>query len=113
MKKCILRVLGMVVIFASFIMFAACVLVPAGRQDSGMVIVPRLPELVILVDEPYYYHSGYYYYYQNNRWFYSHAKSGPWMDLPRGHYPKEVKYKGRDNDKDKGWKRGNDDKDRD
>lgn len=110
MRKSILGVLRMVVICASFVILTACVMVPAGRHDSGVVIVPRLPEIVILVDEPYYYHSGYYYHYQNDRWFYSNAKKGPWKDLPRGHYPKEVKYKGRGDhkDKDKDWKDGHD-----
>jgi len=105
MSKSIFRLLGLVVILAAFIMLAACVFVPAGRRGSGVVVVPPLPAIVIL-EEPYYYHSGYYYYYQNDRWFYSNAKSGPWVDLPRGHYPKETRFKGRDDEKGKGWRRG-------
>ena len=110
MRKSIFRVLRLVVILAAFIMLAACVFVPAGRRGSGAVmVVPPLPAIVVLEEEPYYYHSGYYYYYQNDRWFYSNAKSGPWVDLPRKHYPKEIKFKGRGDEKGKGWKRGHDD----
>jgi len=113
MSKSIFRLLGLVVILAAFIMVAACVFVPAGRRGSGVVVVPPLPAIVILEEEPYYYHSGYYYYYQNDRWFYSNVKSGPWVDLPRGHYPKETRFKGRDDEKGKGWKHGHEEKEHD
>ena len=109
MRKSIIRMLYQVVLLVAFVMLAACVFVPAGRHGSGVVVVPPLPAIVVLEEEPYYYHSGYYYYYNNDRWFYSHEKRGPWIDLPRGHYPKDIRYKGRGDEKGKGWKRGHDD----
>jgi hypothetical protein len=112
MRKSIYGVMRPAVLLAAFIILTACVFVPAGRRGSGVVIVPPLPSIVVLEQEPYYYHSGYYYYYQNNRWFYSNKKSGPWEDLPRGHYPKETRFKGRDDDRGKDWKRRDDEGDK-
>ncbi len=83
-----------VALFASF-MFAGCVVVP-GPQGYGVEVAPPLPPIVELDVEPYYYQSGYYYFYQNDRWRYSRAKSGPWTELPRSHWPKEIRHKGRD-----------------
>jgi len=74
---------------------SACVLVPADR-GPGMVFAPALPAVVELGAEPYYYQRGYYYYYDNSRWRYSRSRSGPWTDLPRSHYPKETRFRGRD-----------------
>lgn len=95
MRKSIFRALGLFVFLTAFVMLAACVLVPAGRHGPGVVVVPPLPAIVVLEDEPYYYHSGYYYYYNNGLWFYSNTRGGPWIDLPRGHYPKDLRFKGR------------------
>ena len=81
------------------------------------VIVPALPTIVVLEEEPYYHHSGYYYYYQGDRWSYSNSRSGPWMELPRDRYPKEVRFKGRGHeqgrgdDRGRGEKRGHDGRD--
>jgi hypothetical protein len=74
---------------------SACVVVPA-RHGPGMVLAPALPAVVELGAEPYYYQRGYYYNYDNSRWRYSQSKSGPWTDLPKSHYPKETRFKGRD-----------------
>ena len=70
------------------------------------VIVPALPTIVVLEEEPYYHHSGYYYYYQGDRWSYSNSRSGPWMELPRDRYPKEVRFKGRGHEQGRGDDRG-------
>ena len=101
------------VLLAAF-MLSACMVVP-GRRGHGVVVVPPLPSIVVLEEEPYYYHSGYYYYYQNDRWSYSNSRSGPWVELPRGHYPKEVRFKekGRGGKRGGDWKRGHDRGDRD
>lgn len=82
----------------------ACYVVPADHGPA-YVVAPALPVVVELGAEPYYYHSGYYYYYNDRRWSYSHAKTGPWKDLPSDRYPREVRYKdrdGRDRDRDRG-----------
>ena len=79
------------------IMFAGCLLVPGPR--GGVAMVPLLPPLVVLDAEPYYVHQGYYYYYQNNGWYYSRSKGGPWVDLPRDHYPREVRFRNGGNER--------------
>ena len=87
------------------LLLSACVVAPADR-GPGMVVAPALPLVVELGVEPYYYHSGYHYYYDNSRWRYANSRSGPWMDLPRSHYPQEVRRRGgpdnRGNDRGRG-----------
>jgi hypothetical protein len=70
----------------------ACVVAP-GPSGPEVAIAPPLPLTVELVD-PYYVYGGFHYYYNNDRWYYSHSRGGPWRDLPREHYPKEVRIKG-------------------
>lgn len=94
-------------------LLAGC-LVRGGHRGSGAVLlVPALPSVVVLEAEPYYEHGGYFYFYQGDRWSYSKSRSGPWTDLPRDRYPKEVKHKNRGNDQGRGEKRGHDKQDRD
>ncbi|MDF1576849.1 MAG: hypothetical protein P1P81_00210 [Desulfobulbales bacterium] len=90
------------------LLLSACAVVPGRR--GGVEMVPLLPPVVVLDVEPYYVHNGYHYHYRNGAWLYSTSRNGPWLDLPRSHYPKEVRYKG----KRGGQGRGRDkDKDRD
>ena len=106
------------VLLAVFLL-GACAVRSGYRGEA--VIVPALPSVVILEEEPYYVHSGYHYHYRNDRWYYSNSRSGPWTDLPRDRWPKEVKHKGkghhkdddRDDDKGRGKKRGHDKHDHD
>lgn len=88
-------------------LLAACAVVTRDH-DYGPegVIVPLLPSVVVLDVEPFYYYGGFHYHYRSDRWYYSRSRSGPWLDLPRDHYPREVRFKGRD------WDRGRD-RDRD
>ena len=83
-----------VVLFTAF-MLAACVVSP-GPGGYGVIVAPPLPAIVELDVEPYYYQSGFHYYYQNNSWLYSTERSGPRMELPRSHWPKEIRHKSRD-----------------
>ena len=92
--KSSLRIL-LVALFSAF-MLTACVLSP-GPGGYGVQVAPALPAVVELGAEPYYYHGGYNYYYQNDRWLYSKTRSGPWTELPRSHWPKEIRHSGRDN----------------
>jgi hypothetical protein len=96
-------------------LFGACLLsgclMYAGPEESGVIVSP-LPAIVVLDLEPFFFHSGFYYHYQDDRhWSYSHSRSGPWRDLPPGHYPKEVKWKrqGPDRDRDRGHGHGHKD----
>ena len=87
------------------ILLAGCM---AGHapHGGGVVVVPALPSIVVLDAEPYYQHGEYYYYYQNDRWSYSNSKGGPWMELPRDRYPKEVKFKSKGGDQGQGGDQG-------
>jgi hypothetical protein len=85
----------------------ACVVAPAHRGPV-YVVAPALPLVVELGTEPYYYQGGYYYYYNNDRWSYSNARTGPWMDLPRDRYPREIRYKNREQGRDRGRNDGRD-----
>jgi len=75
------------------LMLTACVVSPTG--DGRLVVAPALPVIVELGTEPYYQQGGYHYYYNNNRWTYAQSRSGPWVELPRDHYPRETRFKGR------------------
>ena len=74
------------------LLLSACVVAPE-RGGPGVVVAPALPLVVELGVEPYYVHGGYYYYYNNNQWGYSTARTGPWRDLPRDYYPREIRYR--------------------
>lgn len=108
----------MVELFAVALL-AGCMVGPGPRGSGGIVVVPALPQVVILEAEPYYQHGGYFYFYQGDRWSYSRSRSGPWVELPRDRYPKEVKFKGQGDDRGKGddrgqgEKRGHDKRDKD
>lgn len=91
------------------LVLSACVVAPAGR-DEGWPVAPALPLVVELGIEPYYAQGGYFYFYNDSRWRYSQSRSGPWTDLPRSHYPKETRFRGRpdgrDGERDRGRDRG-------
>ena len=77
---------------------SACA-ITTGPRGASFAILPPLP-LVVELEDPYYAYGGYHYYYNNDQWYYSRSRGGPWVDLPRDRYPKEVRYK------DKGKHRG-------
>lgn len=85
---------------AAAALLTACAVVPAGRgyHSDGVVIAPILPPLVVLDVEPYYFYSGYHYHYTNDRWLYSRSRTGPWFNLPRDRFPREVRFKERGHD---------------
>jgi hypothetical protein len=93
MKRVLLAVL-----LAGFLL-GGCLVAP-GLRGSGTPIVPALPSIVVLEEEPYYDHGGYHYHYQNNVWYYSDSRRGPWRELPRDRYPKEVRFKGKERSRD-------------
>ncbi|HWR97855.1 MAG TPA: hypothetical protein VN317_05475 [Candidatus Methanoperedens sp.] len=89
----------------STLLLAGCMVGP-GRGGFGVVVVPALPQIVVLEEEPYYQHGGFFYYYQNNSWSYSQSRRGPWRELPRDRYPREVKFKHRGDGKNRGDEQG-------
>ena len=88
----------MVVTSAFF--FSGCV-VPADGYYSdpyyppSATVVPTLPHIITLHDRPYYTYRGYYYFYNNSGWYYSKHRNGRWIVLPRKHWPRETRWKGR------------------
>ncbi len=93
-------------LFAALLL-TGCVVAPAD-SDYGVVVAPALPVIVEFDVDPFYFHGGYYYYYDHHRrWVYSHSRTGPWRELPRDRYPRDVRYRYRDGrygDRD-GWHR--------
>lgn len=83
----------LIVVPLTALLLTACVVAP-GHRGSGVILAPALPLVVELGVEPYYYYGGYHYYYNRDRWSYSNTRSGPWVDLPRSHYPREVRIRG-------------------
>jgi hypothetical protein len=73
---------------------AGCVYTPGPEYQGQAEVVPPLPAVVELGDEPYYYHNGYHYYYHQDRWEYSRDRRGPWKPLPRESWPREMRYRG-------------------
>jgi len=83
---------------------AACIMT-AGPHGAGIAIAPPLP-IVVELNDPYYEHGGYHYYHNNDQWYYSQSRGGPWVNLPRDRYPKEVRYKGQGHGQGQGQGKG-------
>lgn len=81
-------------------MLGGCLVVP-GPRGEPVLVVPPLPPIVELDMEPLYFHGGFFYYFHDDRWSYGRSRSGPWADLPRDHYPRETRWKGRGRDRDR------------
>lgn len=89
---------------AAVLLCAGCVMT-AGPHGASVAIAPALP-VVVELETPFIVHGGFHYFYDDGRWFYARQKNGPWIDLPRDRYPKEIRHKGKGHYKDKRWKRG-------
>ena len=97
-------------------LLTACVVAPGGRSgyhSEGVMIAPLLPPVVVFDVEPYYFYSDFHYHYTNNSWYYSKSRSGPWAELPRDRYPREVRFKRNDRRHDRGHDRRHDGEQRD
>lgn len=82
------------------LLLAGCVVAPAHGPDY--VVAPALPVIVELDVVPYHYGGYYYHYHHRDRsWSYSRSPSGPWYQLPRERYPKEIRYKERERDRNR------------
>lgn len=91
------------------LLLSACVVVP-DHPGPGVVVAPALPGTVEFEVDPYYFYGGFYYYYHDHdhAWRYSRSRSGPWMDLPKDRYPREIRYKyryDRDGERDRDHER--------
>jgi hypothetical protein len=80
----------------------ACVVAPA---HGPYVVAPALPVMVELDVVPYFYGGFYYTYHpRDQHWRYSRSRTGPWIELPRDRYPREIRYKDRDRDRDRDYR---------
>jgi hypothetical protein len=91
MKKAVI-----VALVSAFLVTGCAIGFLGGHRGGSLIIVPALPVTVELDADQYYYQNGYYYHYDGNVWFYSQRREGPWLDLPRSHYPREVHYRNHD-----------------
>ena len=92
-------------LFASLLsatIHTGCVFAP-GPPDYGEEVAPPLPAVVELGDGPYYQYGGYHYRYQNERWHYSRERDGHWRELPRSHWPKEIRHRDRQEGGGESW----------
>lgn len=85
--KNLMRVLAAA--FLAALLCAGCIITPA--PDYREEIAPPLPAIVELDGGPYYHYRNYHYRFQNDRWHYSREMKGPWRELPRSHWPREIR----------------------
>jgi hypothetical protein len=69
-----------------------CVMTPDPYYEGDLA--PPLPAVVEMDSGPYYYYRDYHYRYDHDRWHYARHREGPWKELPRSHWPREVRRSG-------------------
>ncbi|WP_286820110.1 hypothetical protein [Desulfobacter sp. UBA2225] len=94
------KILALLMLVSSAFLLSGCMVPADGYHSdpyysSSVVVVPALPYTVNLYERPYYSHHGYYYFYNNQRWYYSRTRGGNWIALPRTHWPRDTRWKGR------------------
>ena len=70
------------------LMISGCTIGLDRRGD--ITIIPALPTTIEIDPDEYYYQDGYYYSIRGDVWFYAQTREGPWIELPRSRYPREV-----------------------
>ena len=74
-------------------LLTACI-VPSRHGGVDVLLPPPLPVIVDLGPDRYFYQNDYHYYYEGDRWQYSRERGGPRSDLPRSHWPNEIRRRG-------------------
>jgi len=87
------------------LVLTGCVVAP-GRGGYGVDVAPALPAVIELDATPYYFHGGFYYLYHDNRWDYARTRNGPWQELPRSSWPREIRHKGEHREKEYRYENG-------
>lgn len=82
-----------VLLMSSVFILTACMV--RSTPSGGLEIIPILPTVVEIDDDSYYQHNGYHYFYTNERWYYSNERDGRRTELPRSHWPRETRHRGR------------------
>lgn len=62
--------------------------------DRVNQLPPSLPSIVELGPDRYYQQGGYIYYYYGDRWQYARDHYSPRSELPRSHWPNEIRRRG-------------------
>lgn len=83
----------LILLASAVTLLTSCVV--AHQPGGGVEVIPILPIMVELDDDNYYEQGGYYYYYSNDSWQYSTSRNGRRSELPRSHWPKETRRRGR------------------
>jgi len=92
-------------VFLGMGLFCTSCVAAVGPHGTTVTVAPPLPVVVELY-EPYYVYKNYHYYYKGERWYYSSSKAGPWTELPRDRYPREIRHKGPVYDRDREDRQG-------
>ncbi|MDA8415067.1 MAG: hypothetical protein M0023_14915 [Desulfobacteraceae bacterium] len=74
-------------------LLSACI-VQSRHGGVGVLVPPPLPVIVELGPDRHYHHDGYDYYYVGDRWQYSRDRGAERYDLPRSHWPREIRRRG-------------------
>ena len=90
-----MKSLSRLVLISLFVVFmlTACI-VPSRHGGVDVLLPPPLPMVIDLGPDRYYHQNGYNYYYQGDRWQYSKDRDGSRSDLPRSHWPREIRQRG-------------------
>src|SRR5690349_3236345 len=73
-------------------LMGGCVVAPG--PDYSEDVAPPLPAVVDLDEGNYYYYGHHHYRYDGDRWHWANDRGGPWRDLPRDRWPREVRHEG-------------------
>ena len=93
-----------IVVIMAFLL-AGCVIAqsPGGY---GVEPAPALPAVIELDASPYYFHGGFYYFFHDNRWDYARTRNGPWRELPRSGWPREIRHRDEHQEREYRYERG-------
>ena len=74
-------------------MLTACI-VPSRHGGVEVLLPPPLPIIVDLGPDRHYQQDGYHYYYEGDRWQYSRDRDSSRLELPKSHWPTEIRHRG-------------------
>ncbi len=101
-----MKIYGIIFCFV-VVVTSGCVIAPA-PPGYPPEVAPPLPATIYLDAGPYYFQGGFYYYYHNNRWDYGKSRGGPWYELPRSHWPREIRHNSRDEHREREYRNEHD-----
>lgn len=73
-------------------LLTGCLVAP--NAYGGLSVIPVLPFRVEIGDDGHYAHGGYRYRYVRDCWYVAPTRGGAWVELPRSHWPREIRRRG-------------------